>query len=285
MTSKDIPIGANTIRIKKFNMNEMKKYCTIGIIAKRGSGKSFLTKDILFNKRLSDSAIAISRTEKLNKFYSHFIPESYIYSEYNPDILNKIFIRQEKLLNKNEARINLNKSIIEDESILIMDDCMSDSNVWKKDQKIQELFLNGRHYHISFILTMQYCIGIDPAMRGNLDYIFLFAEGIAANRKRLYDHYTGVFNSFTEFEQIFTELTNDYGVMVINQKSNSNNICDKVFWYKAKEIPDFVMGSDKYRDFHNKNYNINWQDKISLYDADTLIYNKKNNKIKVEKIS
>ena len=66
----------------------MVDHCTIAIIAKRATGKSFLTKEIMFQKRNIASAIAISRTEKLNSFYSEFIPDSYIYSEYDSSILS-----------------------------------------------------------------------------------------------------------------------------------------------------------------------------------------------------
>ena len=49
--------------------NEMVDHCTIAIIAKRASGKSFLTREIMYKKRHVSCAVAISRTEKLNSFW------------------------------------------------------------------------------------------------------------------------------------------------------------------------------------------------------------------------
>ena len=69
MTVKEVPYGSTRIPIKKFDINNMVNYCTIAIIAKRASGKSFLTKEIMFQKRNIVSTIVISRTEKLNSFY------------------------------------------------------------------------------------------------------------------------------------------------------------------------------------------------------------------------
>ena len=50
-------------------------------------------------------------------------------------------------------------------------------------------------------------MGIPPEMRSNFDYIFLLAEDFISNRKRLYEHYAGMFPNFDIFQQVFTEVT------------------------------------------------------------------------------
>jgi hypothetical protein len=285
MTIKEVGYGATKLQIKKFNINDMVDHCTIAMIAKRATGKSFLTREIMFKKRNIISAIAISRTEKLNSFYSEFIPDSYIYPEYSSDILTRIYERQTQMNEDNKKRLKDGKKNKDDSIMLIMDDCMSSKGTWLKDPNILELFFNGRHHHISFILTMQYAVGIPPEMRSNFDYIFLLAEDVISNRKRLFEHYAGMFPSFDIFQQIFTELTDNYGMMVINNRVHSKNITDKVFWYKAKIVPNFKVGSNKFHNFHNNVYDSKWNSRLELFNPDKLISNKKNNiKIIVEKI-
>lgn len=64
------------------------------IIAKRGSGKSVITREIMEKmSKTVDIFVVISNTEKVNPFYSDFVPDSYIYDEYRPSILEKIFRR------------------------------------------------------------------------------------------------------------------------------------------------------------------------------------------------
>ena len=53
--------------------------------------------------------------------------------------------------------------------------------------------MNGRHWHILFIITMQYPLGIPPNLRTNIDYVFILRENIVSNRKRIYDNYAGMF--------------------------------------------------------------------------------------------
>ena len=285
MTTKEISYGAARIPIKKFDINSIVDYSTIAIIAKRASGKSFLTKEIMYKKREIVATLVISRTEKLNSFYSQFIPDLYIYSEYNSDILTKAYKRQSLLCEYNKKRIKENKSIKNDSLMIIMDDCMSSKGTWLNDPNILELFFNGRHHHLSFILTMQYSVGIPPEMRSNFDYIFLLAEDIISNRKRLYDHYAGMFPTFDVFQQVFNDITEDYGIMVINNRIHSKNITDKVFWYKAKEVPKFSLGNKKFRAYHDKIYDNNWDNKIQIFNTNNIFPCKKNSiKINVDKI-
>jgi hypothetical protein len=286
MTVKEVSFGATRLPIKKFNINEMVDHCTIAMIAKRATGKSFLTREIMYQKKNIVAAIAISRTEKLNSFYSEFIPDSYIYSEYNSDILSRIYNRQSIMNEKNKKRIKDGKSPKDDSLMLIMDDCMSSKGTWLKDPNILELFFNGRHHHISFILTLQFSLGIPPEMRSNFDYIFLLAEDQITNRKRLYDHYAGIFPTFDIFQQVFTDITENYGILVINNRIHSKNITDKIFWYKAKKVQSFKIGSKKFREFHNKSYNENWDKNLEIFNPESLIVNKRNTlRVSVDKIN
>lgn len=284
MTTKDIRFGATHLQIKRFNIADMCEHATMCMIAKRASGKSYLTREILYHKRKIPAAIAISRTEKLNKFYSDFIPDSFIFSEYDSEILSKIYERQSVLNQENEKRKNDGRNEKDDRLILIMDDCMSSKGTWLKDPNVLELFFNGRHHHLSFILTMQFSLGIPPELRSNFDYIFLLAEDITSNRKRLYDHYAGMFPTFDIFQQVFSAITENYGVFVINNRVHSNNITDKVFWYKAKPIPEFRVGSEKYIKFHKKSYDKEWNKRLVVFNPNTALTKRNSIKLVIDKV-
>lgn len=283
MTTRDVNYGSSKLKIKKFDIKSMAEHATIAMIAKRASGKSYLTKEILFHKRHLPTTIVISKTEKLNKFYGDFIPDIYIYNDYTNTILRKIYDRQSRLSEDNNNRKTNGKKLKDDRLMLIMDDCMSSKGSWVKEQEILELFFNGRHHHISFILTMQFALGIPPEMRSNFDYIFLLAEDFITNRKRLYEHYAGMFPSFDVFQQVFAEITQDYGTMVINNRVHSTDITEKVFWYKAKDTPDFTVGNKKYKKYHKLKYDKDWNKKVDIFDPNILTKKKKIN-FTIEKI-
>ena len=285
MSTLDVKFGGSQLRLKKFSIEKMVDHATIAMIAKRASGKSYLTREILYHKRDIPTSVVISRTEKLNRFYGEFIPDSFIYDNFDTEILSKIYTRQGKCNEDNRVRVKEGKKEKDDRIMLVMDDCMSSKGTWVKDQNILELFFNGRHHHVSFILTMQYAVGIPPEMRSNFDYIFLLAEDFISNQKRLYEHYAGMFPSFDIFKQVFKDVTQNYGVMVINNRIHSSNITDKVFWYKAKKVPDFRVGSKIFNKFHKKYYDPEWNKRPSIFDPNEVLSKKRNNfKVNVKKV-
>jgi hypothetical protein len=285
MTARNIRYGSNNLIIRRFDIKSMPNFVTIAMIAKRASGKSYLTKELLFHMRDIPTAIAISKTEKLNKFYTEFIPDLYIYDDYSSSILDKIYHRQEQIEMDNQKRKKEGKKEKDGRLILIMDDCMSSKGTWVKEPQIAELFFNGRHYKMSFILTMQFSLGIPPEMRSNFDFIFLLAEDFINNRKRLYEHYAGMFPDFNTFSQVFLDLTESYGCMVINNRIHSKDITEKVFWYRAKETPNFTIGSRNYKKYHDKKYDNNWNKKIEVFDPTMFLSRKKkSSNLVVEKV-
>ena len=239
------------IQLKKFDMNQITHDKTVVLIGKRDTGKSFLCKDILYHHQNVPAGSVISGTEAANEFYSNMVPPIFIHEEYQPIIIENLLKRQKQLLiEKRDGKQ------IDPRAFLILDDCLYD-NSWVKDTNVRSLFMNGRHYHILFILTMQYALGIPPNLRTNIDYVFILRENYVSNRKRLYEHYAGMFPTFEMFCQVMDQCTENYECVVINNNAKSNQLVDQVFWYKATPHEDFKIGAKAFWDYSDKNYQKN----------------------------
>jgi hypothetical protein len=105
-----------------------------------------------------------------------------------------------------------------------------------------------------FLVTMQFSLGIPPSFRSNCDYIFILRETIMSNRKRLYEHYAGMFPTFEIFCQVMNQCTENFECLVIDNTSKSNNITDQVYWYKADSHPSFKIGAPEFWQYHSNNY-------------------------------
>ena len=239
------------IQLKKFDMNQITHDKTVVLIGKRDTGKSFLCKDILYHHQNVPAGSVISGTEAANEFYSNMVPPIFIHEEYQPIIIENLLKRQKQLLNEKK-----DGKQIDPRAFLILDDCLYD-NSWVKDTNVRSLFMNGRHYHILFILTMQYALGIPPNLRTNIDYVFILRENYVSNRKRLYEHYAGMFPTFEMFCQVMDQCTENYECVVINNNAKSNQLVDQVFWYKATPHEDFKIGAKAFWDYSDKNYQKN----------------------------
>ena len=236
------------IQLRKFNMNEITHDKVVVLIGKRDTGKSFLCKDLLFHHQNIPVGQVISGTEAANSFYSEIVPKLFIHGEFKKEIIANILKRQKLMIQQMKQNGN-----IDPRAFLILDDCLYDQT-WIKDPNVRSLFMNGRHYKILFILTMQFALGIPPNLRTNIDYVFILRENYVSNRKRLYEHYAGMFPTFEMFCQVMDQCTENYECLVINNNSKSNKLQDQVYWYKAESHPDFKIGGPEYWKFSNENY-------------------------------
>ena len=98
------------------------------------------------------------------------------------------------------------------------------------------LFMNGRHWKIMLIITMQYPLGIPPNLRTNIDYVFILRENIGGNRKRIYTNYASMFPTFEAFCSVLDSCTENYECLVINNNSKSKSNQKKKRWIESKII-------------------------------------------------
>jgi hypothetical protein len=262
---------AMNLELRKFDMNDIKDDKVVVLIGKRDTGKSYLCRDILFHHKDIPVGQVISGTEGANQFYQKIIPKLFIHEEFQTSIVHNMLKRQKQMIQKVQQG-----GSSDPRAFLILDDCLYD-NTWAKDKWMRSVFMNGRHYKLLFLLTMQYALGIPPNLRTNIDYVFILRENYVSNRKRLYEHYAGMFPTFEMFCQVMDQCTENYECLVINNNAKSNKLTDQVFWYKAEERPNYKIGSESFWEYSDKNYS-------NEETEDTYTGSKSKNPIEVKKL-
>jgi hypothetical protein len=253
------------LALQKFKLKDISPTSTILLVGCRGSGKSFLIRDILYEHRQIPMGLIFSATEEANHFFGDFFPDSFIYSEYDADLVDATFTQQMLKVSKcKKAGIGDKGKTPQNRFLMVLDDMMALSKNWKRDETISKMFYNGRHYNFFFIVTMQDPMGLLPAQRGNLDYIFMFNDPSLKNRKKLYEDFAGQIASFEQFNNILDACTNDYGALVVNRTSKSNKLTDQIFWYKANDHPSFRVLSPSVWKFHEQKYNEQYKEQDLL---------------------
>ena len=242
------------IELQSFPIENMAYDSVITMIAKRNSGKSYLCRDILSHFSELPIGIVISRTEKSSPWFSTFMPHEFIFDEFEPSIIGNIFERQTKLIQKYGKQSWQEKGGMDSRCFILMDDCISDKKFFK-DNGIREIFMNGRHMNLMYMLTTQDCMAIPSDLRTNVDYVFILRETRVNTLKKIYEHYASVIPTFDLFRYIMRIFTADYGVLVIDNKSQKQNWEDLVFYYKAENHTDLRICKGKAWKFHDKYYN------------------------------
>ena len=214
-----------------------------------------------------------------------------LYDEPDEKIIKTFLDRQQRISKDKKLEVqNYGKSNIDNRAFLILDDCLYDKK-WINDKSIRSIFMNGRHYKIFFLITMQHAMGLPPVLRNNVDYIFIFRNNIHKERQKIFDNYAGMFSSFEVFNQVMNQCTENYECLVIDCKTQSNKLEDQVFLYKAKEVHIKMCSTEMWN-----MQTLNEQRKISnsanieeddeeKYDAGIFMKKKNNPKINVKKSS
>lgn len=237
------------LHLRKFDISKVKYDSIVVLLGRRGTGKSFLAKDILYYHRDIPVGTIISGTENANHFFSNFVPKIFIYDEYSPQIVSNFMKRQKRM----KKLIEKGETDLDERAFLVFDDCLYD-DAWKKDKNIREIFMNGRHYKILYLLTMQHPLGISPHLRTNIDFVFILRDNYISNRKRIYEHYAGMFKTFEMFCSVMDKCTENYECLVIDNTIQSNKIEDQIFWYKAEDHGPFKIGPEEIWRYSEEKY-------------------------------
>ena len=265
------------LELKKFNMKNIKFNLddsngpVIVMIGRRDTGKSFLVRDMLFHHQDIPIGTVISGTEAGNGFYGKLVPKLFIHDEYNTAIIENILKRQKIVIKQiKKEKTAYGKSSIDPRAFVILDDCLYD-NTWSRDKLMRLLFMNGRHWKIMLVITMQYPLGVPPNLRTNIDYTFILREPYLTNRKRIYENFAGMFTTFESFCQVMDQCTENYECLVISNNAKSNRLEDQIFWYKASAHGEFRLGA---KEFWEMSKGLGSDDEEEVYDPNASRKNK-----------
>jgi hypothetical protein len=277
------------LELKKFDPSKIKNDSVVVFIGKRNTGKSYCMKDILNYHRDLPVGIVISPTERANGYFEKFIPKMLLYDECDEKTIKKFLDRQMNITKERNIELKkLGSSNIDPRAFLILDDCLYDKK-WINDKNIRCIFMNGRHYKILFLITMQHALGLPPVLRSNIDYVFIFRNNIVKEREKIYHHYAGMFPSFEVFNQVMNQTTENFECLVIDNKIQSNKLEDQVFWYKAQETTFRMCNNELWDmqtlDQQRKDMGLydEEEDDNEPFDSGVFSKNKNKNIIKVKK--
>jgi hypothetical protein len=253
--------GEISVNLRQFHMEMIQGHPIIIAVGGRGTGKSVIVADFLYHKRDFPIGTVISPTDNYNLVFRPHVPFIFIHEKFTPELIEQVVERQKDIADK--VANDPSYKDVDPRCFLILDDCLADKKSWINDDNIRFIFMNGRHVKLTYIMTLQYCMGITPEFRTNVDWVFLCSEPKLSNQKRIYEQYAGIFPSFDMFRNVFNQCTDNHGCLVINTSACKRRLEDQVFWYRADMtrpdwntfkicLPCFWTNNDQYIAQKNK---------------------------------
>ena len=191
-------------------------------------------------KKTQNQELDDSHKQNLISFYKKIINK------------NKPIINKQNNLDELEIKI-VNYININPNFLIILDDMATTANIWSKYQEMKELFFNGRHHRITFMISFQDDKPLDSGLRKNT-FINIFTTEVVCN-----SFFGRSANNFTKKEQnkmsklanfIFNDeklKTKNYKKMVYIKDLNPN-----LYYMLADHHEDFRFGSKHLYNLCNK---------------------------------
>jgi hypothetical protein len=246
-------MNRSALHVKRFDPERqmMLKGFNCLVLGHKHTGKSTLMKDLLYRLhcRGYPRVVVFSGTEESNEFFGSCVPNAYIHSGKDISKLQSIYDVQRKVVaSVKEATHQLDdQPPVDTRLVIILDDLMYKKGM-TKSELFSEIFLNGRHWGITLIMSCQYVMLLDIACRSNIDYLFVLRETIPRNRIKIYDNFFGVFGKKADFYQVLDACTQGYEALVLDNTSPNLTIDQCVFYYKAElQLPPFVFGDARFQ--------------------------------------
>lgn len=229
---------------KFFDVGRIKRGSSIMILGPRHSGKSVLQRYLLSRMRgWYDFGLALTPTLSSAEEFKKIMPAAFVRRQ-TPEQVSEMIEFMTKL---NKARGKHGRD--PKHAFLVCDDTAYDAKFMKSTGML-EMAQNGRHANITPIQTLQYLKNIPPAGRGNMDFIFVRYEGDLDVRKQIRKSWFSMLSP-KEFDEVFDEATQNYGVLVRDSRaaSNTRDWRECYFRFRApapEDIPPFQLCKKSY---------------------------------------
>jgi hypothetical protein len=225
------------LQLKKFDISKISSHKIVFSLGNRKTGKSFLTRDLLYHhrKNLSDG-ILICPTDGDSYFYADFIPKIFIHiHDKNDTNIIKYFLKTQEVKIDYIENNDRNAFIVLDDIFYRYD--------WNSDEHIKEIFSKVKYLNIMCIFNIGLFYNTITNIKNDVDYIFIFRYYDRNNKKQIFEEFIDIFKDYEIYSSIIDQYTDNYGCLVIDNKCKSDKIEDKVYWYKAEYRENFSICS------------------------------------------
>jgi hypothetical protein len=188
--------------------------------------------------------------------FSGIMGELYTSNDYVDEEEKKHILRQRTCEMEN------GKQHPQNAAINIVDDI--GSKVVLKSQVFEKIFKSGsQHWCQLFMLGIQYIKDAPPSIADSASYIAIGKQPDEEKRKAIFTRIGGVCGNYETFNALMNELTGDYTFMIINRRSQSQELEECITYYRTKLLPDkWKFGCKEYRDWCKARYNIDYTEEI-----------------------
>lgn len=218
------------------------------VLGKRGTGKTTWTQYILQHSshRRSGLFVAMCGSEVAKTSWSRLVHPIFVmdgnigYLERLRDIQNKTVRHYERIGEPFPPERHVT---------LVLDDVSSNRKLMRS-HILAYLASNSRHLRMSIFILAQYHCQIMTEVRNQFDVIFMLSTGDRKTINRIHSEYCSCVD-LRIFRHLLSHITQDHGLLIIDNRTTSNRIDKVCFYAKMGSYPPELepLGSENMWNF------------------------------------
>lgn len=237
------------------------------VLGKRGTGKTSWTQYILQyspNKQ-SGVFVVVAGSETAKQSWSKLVHPIFVV---DPSLQHLEILKDTQNELVRHYQKNHEEFPDEKKMTLVLDDVSSNKKLMRS-QILSYLASNSRHLQMSIFILAQYHCQIVAEVRNQFDQVFMLSTSDKKSIERLHAEYCSSID-LRIFKHVLGYVTQNYGLMVINNQATSVHINDICFHAKMKTYPPDLqqLGSENTWDFGTDYYCDEDQSRPDIDDAD-----------------
>lgn len=244
--------SSTVIDVQPFKNHKMPDSGFILYLGKRGTGKSTLAMYMsrFWKHARSGMAIAMCGSESVKNDWTHVIPKLFTV-DISTEYIETMLEQQNELVRKYE-QLNVAFPAYH-EKLIILDDVAS-SKAFMRSKAFIYMASNSRHLHLTTFVLAQYLFQVPAECRNQFDLVFSMNTNNRRNITTLHSEYANSV-SLRVFRSVLTTVTENYGVLCIDNRKNTSNISDVCSYTRAPyPIAHVRVGSDALWQYSKKHY-------------------------------
>ena len=241
------------VDVNAYDWNKLPACGFFEVLGKRGTGKTSWTQYILQSSptRHTGNFIVMAGSETAKMSWSEIVHPIFCL---DPDIpyLESLRDTQNELVRKYQKS---GKPFPTANQVTLVFDDLSSNKKLMRSQIMTYLASNSRHLQMSIYILAQYHCQIVTEVRNQFDLVFILSTSDSKSIVRLHAEFcSGV--DFRIFKHILTHVTQDFGMLVVNNQSRSVQIDSICFHATMDTYPPTLgrLGPEEVWEFGNDYY-------------------------------
>lgn len=227
------------------------------VIGAPGSGKTnFIEYFAYCVKHLCPVANVMSGAEVVDHRLEKIFGSSYVFYAYDKEADKKRVDRQKQCINDKDCK--------NARALYITDDCSEDKKLFTTPLMKGKIRTGSRRFKWYDLYGMQQAFAFPSDIRNSISYVIVFWEDDQKERKKIWSNFVSGTLDWDEFEQLMRQITGDYKYMVIDKRTQSSKVHEKVYWGKAEDMTKkkWRFGCREYTYWDEQRLDPNWEEKF-----------------------